>query len=115
MNNDFEYLWKLNIEIGLAESGGQKGFFEKNLAPAFAIRRGNPAREAVDRKAFVDGVKGSSRRDTEIESISFFGKERAIVTCVVTMDGNRYHNIRLWVRQPRQDWKLIGWANELVV
>ena len=115
MDKDFKYLWELNVEIGQAESVGHKDFLDKNLAPTLAFMRANQARDAVDRTTFLNGVQKSARRETEIESISLFGKERAIVTCIVTMEGKRYHNVRLFVRQPGQNWKLLGWANEPMV
>jgi hypothetical protein len=112
MDRDFEELWKLNMEIGLAETAGSKDYFDQKLASAFVLRRANPSRDAVNRADFLEGVKRSSQRTTEIESITRFGKERALVTCIVTMDGKKYHNIRLFVRHLGRDWRLLGWANE---
>ena len=66
----------------------------------------------VDRKEFLDAVASGSDRDTEVESIHLYG-DRAVVTCIVTMKpgGERYHNLRLFVRR-EGGWKLLGWANE---
>ncbi len=112
MDRDFEELWKLNMEIGLAETAGSKDYFEQKLAPAFVLRRANPSRDTVNRSEYMEGVKRSSQRATEIESITLFGKERALVTCIVTMDGKKYHNILIFFRQLGRDWRLLGWANE---
>lgn len=79
MDRDFEELWKLNMEIGLAETAGSKDYFDQKLASTFVLRRANPSRDAVNRADFLEGVKRSSQRTTEIESITRFGKERALV------------------------------------
>jgi hypothetical protein len=48
--------------------------------------------------------------DLALERVEVLGN-RAIVACVVTQGGKRFHNIRLFVRMGT-DWKLLGWANE---
>jgi hypothetical protein len=63
----------------------------------------------------LDGVVKEGHRETEInsEEIIFFGKCRAVVPCIVVKDGQRFHNLRLFVRTTENDaWKLLGWANE---
>ncbi len=112
--SDHDWLKKSNIEIGAAESAGTKQFFEELLAPAFAFRRASGV--IVNRTEFIDAIKPSARRDTKIEAVTFLGDNRALVTCIVTMevDGERrsFHNVRLFVRRPGENWKLLAWANE---
>jgi hypothetical protein len=109
----FDVLTELNLEIGVAESMGDKQFLGNVLAPVLAFRRA--IGECVGRDAFLGAVKSGARRETEIESISLLGHDRAVVTCIVSMgDANqekRFHNVRLFVLMDRE-WKLLGWANE---
>lgn len=105
----FDVLTELNLEIGVAESMGDKEFLEKVLAPVLAFRRANG--ECIDRNIFLSAVKSGARRETEMESISLLGHNRAVVTCTVSMGDKRFHNVRLFVLMD-QDWKLLGWANE---
>ena len=111
-----ETLEALNLEIGNAEGRGDKGFFEDLLAPSFAFRRANGV--VVDRKQYIEAVATSAARTTAIRSISFAGKARAVVTCIVTMDvqGTRkdFDNLRVFVRADDGAWKLLAWANEPV-
>lgn len=80
-------------------------------APCLAFRRRSGLCE--DASAFLASMKRSGPRQAEIESVSFFGKHRAVVTCVVTIGSERTHNLRLFVRtEAAGDWKLLGWANE---
>jgi hypothetical protein len=112
MQTDIEALKERNIDIGAAESRGDRNWLDGILATKLAFQRANEARTTVDRKDFLDAVAPGSDRDTEIESIHLYG-DRAVVTCIVTMKpGNaRYHNLRLFVRR-EEEWKLLGWANQ---
>jgi hypothetical protein len=111
METDHTKLESLNVEIGEAESKGNGGFFERHLAPAFAMRRAKPGVYDT-RQAFIDKVAESPERTTDIESITVYGN-RAFVVCTVTMDGNRFSNLRLFTRDaPDGEWQLLAWANE---
>jgi hypothetical protein len=115
-----ESLESLNIEIGRREAGTDAEYFEKLLAPAFAMRRANERRDVVDRKTFLDALRAAEKkpRETSIEKVSLVGEERAVVSCVVKMDERRYHNLRVFVRNPNPQgedepaWLLLAWANE---
>lgn len=115
MQPDFDALTDLNLQIGSAESAGDKERLEELLAPVLAFRRANG--DYVDKQRFLDNVANGVPRETRIESIELVGRSRAIVTCVVSMgDGDQqrsFHNLRLFVRV-QDDWKLLGWANEPV-
>lgn len=117
LDKDFDSLILLNEKIGEAEEHGDRTFLDGILAPALAFRRANPQGTIVDRKAFLDDVKQSVPRTTEVESVAYLGAKRALVTCVVTIkvDGTpqRFHNLRLFVRV-EQEWKLLAWANEAI-
>lgn len=113
MQKDVEALKQLNIQIGEAESRGDRDWLEDVIAPKFAFRRAD--RETIDdRLQFLGKVKASDARQTRIESIDLIG-DRAIVKCVVTLKSagadKPYHNLRLFVRQAGK-WKLLAWANE---
>lgn len=115
MSTDRETLEAVNIEIGMAESRGDKAYFEDLLAPAFAFRRVTGV--VVDRKQYIDAVGASAVRMTSVRSITFAGSSRAIVSCVVTMDtaeGRKdFDNLRVFIRADA-GWKLMAWANEAV-
>ena len=117
MNSDFDDLLTLNQKIGEAEARGDREFLDGILAPSMAFRRANPQSTVVDRKTYLDSVKPSALRTTEVESVAHVGEKRAIVTCVVTMkvDGEekRFHNLRIFVRVD-EGWKLLAWANEAI-
>jgi hypothetical protein len=110
---EIDVLTDRNLQLGDAESAGDKDSLTSLLAPVLAFRRANG--DCVDKQRFLDNVAESGPRETTIESINLVGQDRAIVTCVVSMDiGDQkksFHNIRLFVRA-QDDWKLLGWANE---
>jgi len=111
---DFDELIALNANISEAETSGDKHFLDGVIAPALAFGRADTT--VVDRAGFLANVKQSAKRTIETESISFFGSQRALVTCVVTTDVNgvekRFHNLRLFIRAPDGSWKVLAWANE---
>jgi hypothetical protein len=114
MSDDEQTLRDLNRRIGDAEAAGDIGFLADVLASRLAFRRANGV--CVDRDGFLKAVANSAKRDTEIESVEVFGRDRAVVSCIVTLtDGptvKRFHNLRLFVRDHCSQWKLLGWANE---
>lgn len=116
MHTDSDILRALNLKIGVAESEGDRAFLADVVAPTFAFRRASGA--LVDRTTFLDDIKPSPPRETEIESITLHGRARAAVSCTVTLlDGDqrkRFHNLRLFVRTDDGAWKLLAWANEPV-
>lgn len=111
MQNDINALADLNIQIGEAESRGDRHWLDQHIAPVLAFKRSDELTFA-NRENFLSEVVPSERRDTEIVSIDLDG-DQAIVKCIVTMSpsGEKYHNLRLFVRH-EGDWKLLGWANE---
>jgi hypothetical protein len=80
------------------------------LAPELAFSRVSGAID--DGERYLQKLAESSRHTTEVESVEVLGN-RAIVKCVVTQDGRRYHNLRLWIRHEGK-WVLLGWANESI-
>lgn len=126
----YDKLFEINMELGKAESSGDdkakkwlKGLFvegvlskEKDAQPAPLLAFHRADKTCVGAEVFLAGVDKSSERLTEIEEIRLLGSLRALVTCIVTRDGIRYHNVRLFVRadEKTQDWKLLAWANEPV-
>ncbi len=116
-----EQLAALNIEIGRKEAETDATYFDGLLAPAFVMRRANKERAVIDRGTFLDALRQAEKkpRDTRVTSISLLGSERAIVTCVVTMDRRDYDNLRVFVRNTNpaagRPWLLVAWINEPVV
>jgi hypothetical protein len=117
-----EQLRALNIEIGEKEAQTDSAYFEGLLAPVFVTRRANDARAIVDRAAWLKALAEAAKkpRPTRITSISLHGSERAVVTCIVTMDGRDYDNLRVFVKNSdpataeTQPWLLVAWVNEPV-
>ena len=117
-----EQLRSLNVEIGDKEAQTDCAYFEGLLAPVFVMRRANDSRAVVDRAAWLEALSQAEkkRRDTRIISTSLLGRERAVVTCVVTMDGRDYDNLRVFVKNSnpetaeKQPWLLLAWVNEPV-
>lgn len=111
---DEQALRALNIEIGVRESSGDVAFFGTRLAGAFAMRRANG--DLDDRDKFLAKVVKSDQRDTTVDAVTYFGDRRALVECTVVVGANRFHNLRLFIRDGDSEapWLLLGWANELV-
>jgi hypothetical protein len=108
MTDDFAVLAQLNVDLGVAETNGDRAFLDNAIAQQLAFSRANG--EMVDRARYLAALAQSDPRDTDIESIQLYG-DRAIVTCIVTLrrtDGKRprFHNART-----AAGWKLLGWAN----
>jgi hypothetical protein len=116
MGTDRDALETMNVEIGNAESRGDKAYFEDLLAPAFAFRRASGV--IVDRAQFIGAVAPSAPRKTTVRSITFAGHARAVVSCVVAMDvegvSKNFDNLRVFVLDADKRWKLLAWANEAV-
>jgi hypothetical protein len=117
MKDDRQLLEELNIEIGEAETRHNHTRLAAILAQELAFQRADPERTIDNRERFLNKVKEKAEagapqqeRTTEVESIAFSGN-RAIVSCIVSMDNGRYHNLRLFVKRDGQ-WYLLGWANE---
>jgi Domain of unknown function (DUF4440) len=113
MREDLRALEELNVQIGTAETAGDRDRLDALLAPRLAFRRANGVIE--DRGSYLATVAASGGRETEIEAIHLHGN-RAVVACIVTMRGpngetKRFHNLRLFVRE-EAGWRLLGWANE---
>jgi hypothetical protein len=116
MQPDYEQMRTLNIEIGKAEARGDTAFFEDLLAPVFAMRRAD-GKHMDDRGRFIAALAESGERATEVDSITFFEANRALVVCIVAMETaegtRRFHNVRLFTRQEAgTPWELLAWANE---
>ena len=121
MEPSWEKIAAFNVELGEREFQKDGKFFEAHLAAAFAMQRANPERTVIDRARFLEDLAKSTPKahTTQVHSICLIGTERLAVTCVVTVDGQRFHNLRIFVpnRKPRQseadpEWLLLAWANE---
>ena len=109
MSKDVELLKALNIRIGEAETTGDQRWLASVLAPELAFFRAD-GKTFDDSGRFLQKVAASSPHLSEVESVEVLGN-RAIVKCVVTQDGKKYHNLRLFVRYGG-NWVLLAWANE---
>jgi hypothetical protein len=123
-NSDQQVLTQINANIGKFEEEGDWKSLKDCLAvqelrtggeaPILAFRRVSGA--CVDARAYLDAVSKSAERKTEVTSITREGDHIAIVRCIVEMAGKKYINIRLFVREDSasSNWKLLGWANDLM-
>lgn len=104
-------LTALNKKIAKAEDRGDRDWLSGILAPRLAFQRADDQKTIDDQVAFLQKVEAGSKRATRIiEPIELFG-DRAIVQCIVTVGGQEFHNLRLFVRHDGS-WKLLAWANE---
>jgi len=111
VQNDEEALRTLNLAISEAENRGDRDWLSAILAPRLAFQRADAAATIDDQIAYLQKVTaGGTRVSRIVEPIEVIGN-RAIIKCIVTVDGRDFHNIRLFVRRDGQ-WKLLGWANE---
>lgn len=111
--SDQAVLADLNKKIGEAENCGDRDWLAGILAPRLAFQRGDDQKTIDDQVAFLQKVKEGGKRVTRIiEPIELF-RDRAIVQCIVTVDDQEFHNLRLFVRRDG-GWKLLAWANEPV-
>lgn len=113
ITNDEVILRKLNIEITTAEDKGDSQRLENILASQISFRRANGT--VVGKEQFLKDVKPRTPTKTIVESVKFYGTDRAIVTCIVIMkidkQDTKFHNLRIFIREG-SDWKLLSWANE---
>jgi len=118
--NDEQALKNLNIKIADKENDGDLEWLTDVIAPEFAFRRADAT--FAGGAEFLKGVKNPKRTnrvtDPESTQVKVHGN-RAVVSCIVTMGDQKYHNLRLFVRvevekggQKEWEWKLLGWANE---
>ena len=108
----------LNAEIADRETAGDGAWFDRLLAPEFAMRRASGVH--VGRAVFVSAVApGAERTTSDVEVLSHTDRA-AVVVCLVSMrqaDGSSkgFRNYRLFGRQDAAaSWQLLGWANESV-
>ena len=113
VTSDQAALMDLNMEIGEAENRGDRDWLAGILAPRLAFQRADDQKTIDDRVAFLQKVKAGGKRVTRIiNPIELFG-DRAIVKCIVTVENEEFHNLRLFVRRDGS-WRLLAWANELM-
>jgi hypothetical protein len=107
-----EQLRSINEQIPLRENLADRLFFEGRLAPVFAFRRANGALDT--REMFLLSLTAGGTRACDPNSIEMvpLGKTRALVNCVVTVQGDRFHNSRLFVKDATGRWQVLAWANE---
>ncbi len=118
--NDEQVLKDLNLQIASKENDGDLEWLTDVIAPEFAFRRANAT--FAGRTEFLKGVMNPKRTNRVTDPTSIEIKmhgNRAVVSCIVVMGEQRYHNLRLFVRvevekggQKIWEWKLLGWANE---
>jgi hypothetical protein len=104
----------LNKEIASRETAGDKAWFDRLLAPEFAMRRASGVH--VTRAVFLSAVEPSAPRETSDVNVTHESDHLAMVECMVSMrDGDserRFQNCRLFTRVDRnRNWQLLAWAN----
>jgi len=83
---------------------------ESSSPPSSSCSIDVPSPPSSPLESTVSATQKGKRITKIIEPIEIYGN-RAIVKCIVKLDGKEYHNIRLFVRHEGV-WKLLGWANE---
>lgn len=112
-------LTELNQAIGVAESAGDRAFFEDLLHPQFVMIR--PSGAVANREEFIAGLAADARRETTDIHVTGYPDRRAVVRCTVVKwsgpaeapppDAPRYDNLRLFWRT-EDGWRLVAWVNE---
>ena len=111
-------LVELNHEMASRETAGDRAWFDRLLAPEFAMRRASGA--YVGRAAFLAAVAPSAERTTSELDVVHHTDRIAAVVCVVSMrqadrSSQDYRNSRLFGRlDGTASWQLLAWANEPV-
>jgi hypothetical protein len=111
-------LVELNNEMASRETAGDGAWFDRLLAPEFAMRRASGV--YAGRAAFLAAVAPSAERTTSDVDVVHHTDRTAVVVCVVSMrqsDGSvqDFRNCRLFGRpDAAASWQLLGWANEPV-
>jgi hypothetical protein len=103
----------INVAVGEAEVTGDRERLEELTSADLVFRRADGT--VVNQREFLGKVAPGKPRETEVESVTFFGTLRAVVTCVVRVGEERtpYHNVRLFHRSTSDmPWQLLAWANE---
>jgi hypothetical protein len=105
-------LRRINEELAIEENAGRRAFFDDRLAPGFVLRRANG--EINSREFFLASLKPGGERVCDPKSIVItpIGRNRALVTCVITIQAQANHNARLFVKSAEGRWQLLAWANE---
>ncbi len=90
-------LRRLNEQIPAEENRANRLFFEERLAWVFAMRRAPGMLDS--RKMFLLSLKPDGNRTCDPESIKItrFGKHRAFVNCLVKVNNETFHNMRLFI------------------
>jgi hypothetical protein len=123
MTNDIMELRQLNEDINKAENEGDRDKLSSFMAPHLAFQRANEDRTIDDLGLFLQKVKRADESATRTIEVGYTEvyEDRAVVTCIVTQGGDRFHNIRLFVKVKekleagvRANWKLLGWANKKI-
>jgi hypothetical protein len=115
---DVDFLKRVNMQMDEAERLGNRVFFDSVLAESFATRRASG--QVLGRAEFLQAMwlpPPWVSLSSVIQSISFLGKTRALVSCVVLIKVNegirKFLRDRLFVHGPEGTWKLLSWSNEL--
>ena len=105
-------LRQLNGQFPLKENTGDRLFFESRLAPVFAFRRASGALDS--REMFLLSLAPGGKRGCDPTSIEVIplGRSRALVNSIVTIDADRFHNSRLFIKDAVGRWVVLAWANE---
>lgn len=113
MEDDMALFAQINVQLGTAETAGDRDWLDGVLAPQPTFRRANGA--VQDWKGYLAAVALSDPRETDIDSIVPYG-DRAVVSCIVTMtvqssngEKRRLHNLRSTRGDPGR--QILGWAN----
>lgn len=118
MGAEDDELKALNRQIADRENARDGAWFDRLLAPEFAMRRAS--RVHVDRSAFLGALTTTpaGERNTDEPTVLHRSETSAFVVCTVSMkqsDGTAqdFRNYRLFSRpDPGSAWQLLGWVNE---
>src|SRR5437763_1646827 len=98
---DAEAKEDIEIDRGVKETWDQ--FLTHALAVNFTIRRANRNAPLENREQMIRTTAGRTparRILSDIDVVVFEDREFGMVTCIAAMGGKKYHNIKLFSKQP---------------
>lgn len=116
MNETFEILTRINLEISDAENAADKEFFSRLLHERFTMRK--PNGDVATKDEFISGLHTKAGRETIIESIRIEGEFMATARTITRKwdldrpdDVVHFDNLRVFIFDEGR-WQLITWLAE---
>lgn len=87
-------------------------FLQRVLSEDFRMRRSNPSIAIQNRDEMIAYIQDREGRERKVSDVVVFEDAGyGVVTSVVALEGetDRFHNIKVFVRQASEDWQCVYW------